>query len=80
VLGTENRISNPKAHADGRDERDHQSLDEAKAFALQHKDQKNIQGGEAYSPKQGNMKQQVESDGGADDFRQVAGCDGDLQL
>ena len=45
---------------------------------LQVENGQDVEGGQADAHEQRDVKKQVERDGGADDFRQVAGRDGDL--
>src|SRR6185437_5546992 len=69
----------PEADPDLPDERDHQRLDQAEAFLLQKQNQQNVERGQAHPPDQGNVKKQVECDGGSDDFGQIAGGNRDLR-
>ena len=68
----------PKANADHPDQRNDQSLDYAKSFLLQEQNQKNIKRGDAHTPDQRNVKQQIQRDGRADYFGQVAGGNSNL--
>ncbi len=60
------------------DQREHEGLDGADAEALEPEQQQGIGGGEQDADQQRNVEQQVEPDGRAQDFGQVAGGDGDF--
>ena len=60
------------------DQREHEGLDRPDAEVLEPQEQQGIGRGEQNSDQQRNVEQQVESDGGAKHFRQVAGGDGDF--
>ncbi len=60
------------------DQRDDQRFDVAEAAVLQVEHDEHVERGEADAPDERQAEQQVERDGGADHFGQVAGGDGDL--
>ena len=64
---------------DGADERDDQRLDVAESPALQEQNQQHVEAGDQHAVKQRNMEEQIQRDGRADHFGQVAGRDGDLR-
>ena len=67
-----------KTSADEQDECDDQRFDVTKAFVLEKQNHQHIQRGEAHTPDERQTEQQIERDGRADDFRKVAGADGDF--
>ena len=58
--------------------RDDERLDVAEAAVLQEEDDEDVEGGEDDAPEERQVEEQVQGDGGADDFGQVAGGDGDF--
>ena len=66
----------PEADADGHDERDDQCLGVAKAFVLKQQDHQHIERGDANSPDERNAKEQIQGDGRADHFGEIARRDG----
>src|SRR5207237_5324011 len=67
-----------EAAADGEDERDDERFDVAEAFILKIHDREDVQRGDADAPDQRNLEQQVERDGRADHFSEVAGANGNF--
>ena len=63
---------------DGADQRDHQRLNVAEAPALHQQNQQHVQPGDEHAVEERNVEEQVQRDGRADHFGQVAGGDGDL--
>ena len=78
TLGRTNEEFNQIAPADDPDQRDHHGLQIAEAFVLEIEDGQHIERRQADTHQQGNVKKQVEGDGGADHFRQVARGDGNF--
>ena len=60
------------AKPDRADERDHDRFEIAEALLLQVEDRQDVERRQANAPKQRNMKEQVQRDGGADDLGQIA--------
>ena len=60
------------------DQADDERFDVAEAAVLQVEHDEDVEGGEADAPDERQAEEQVEGDGGADDFGEVAGGDGDL--
>ena len=58
--------------------RDDERFDVAEAAVLQEEDDEHVERGEADAPDEREAEEQVEGDGGAEDFGEVAGGDGDL--
>src|SRR5882724_5951751 len=67
-----------EADADRRYQSDHQCFEKTKALLLQKKNDQDIQRCEAYAQEKRDVKDQIESDRGADNLRQIAGGDGNL--
>ena len=67
-----------EAEADAGDERDHEGFDEAEAASLQGEDDEDVGGGEEHAEKQRDVEEEIKSDGGAEDFGEVAGGDGEF--
>src|SRR5205807_25060 len=67
-----------KTTSDGGDKSDHNSLDITKAFGLQIQHQEHIGRGNDATPHQRNSQEKLQSDGRADNLRQIAGSDGEL--
>ena len=74
--GTHDEKFNQIAPADDPDQRDNHCFQVAEAFVLEIENGQHVEGCQAHPHQQGNVKKQVESDGGADDFRQIARGDG----
>ena len=66
------------APADNPNQRHHHRFQIAEAFVLEIENGQHVKRRQADSQQQGNVKKQVEGDGGANDFRQVACGDGDF--
>src|SRR5487761_22632 len=66
------------AKADRADQQKHDDLQIPESAVLQVKNSQHVQSGQANTPEQGNMEEQVEGDGRATDFCEVAGGDSDL--
>src|SRR5947207_3195793 len=64
--------------ADNKDERDDERLDVAKAFVLKKQNEQNIQRRDADTGEQRQAEEQIERNGRADHFREIAGGDRDL--
>ena len=67
-----------EAAADDRDQRQDERFHGADAEALQPQQQQRVGGGEQHADEQRNVEQQVEADGRAQHFGQIAGGDGDF--
>ena len=65
-----------EAGADGEDERGDQCFDDAEAAALQNEDEHHVERSDDDAPHEWNVKEQLQRDGGADDFGKVASDDG----
>ena len=78
VVGAREEDWMPNRRDDGADERDDQRFDIAEAPALQEQDEEDVEAGDEDAVEERDVEEQVERDGGADDFGQVAGGDGDL--
>src|SRR6185295_14084814 len=63
---------------DQENEADDEGFDVAEAVVLEVQDDEDVERGEDDAPDEGEAEEQVEGDGGADDFGEVAGGDGDL--
>ena len=68
----------PEAGGDGCDENDHKHLNVAEAALLEQEEEENIKGGDQHPPEQGDVEEEVQRDGRADDFRKITGSDGCL--
>src|SRR5712675_802678 len=67
-----------KAGGNGGDERDDEDFDEAKAAALQSQNNQDVEGGDEHAGEQREPEKELQGDRGAEDFREVAGGDGDF--
>src|SRR5579859_827295 len=67
-----------EAGGDGEDEGDDERFEHAEAAALKEEDDENIESGENDAEKKRNVKEELERDGGAEDFGEVASGDGDF--
>ena len=65
-----------EAGADGEDESGNQCFDDAEAAALQNQDEHHVERSDDDAPHEWNIKEQLQRDGGANDFGEVAGDDG----
>ena len=63
---------------DGQDEPDDERFDVAEAAVLQEEDDEDVERRQRDAPRERHVKEEVERDGGADDFGEVARRDGDL--
>src|SRR3954470_8653719 len=71
-LRSREKYFQPEADSDYSDQCDDQRLDVSETAVLQVKNEKYIQRRDADADKQRNVKQQLQSNGRADDFRQIA--------
>jgi len=72
------KSSTAKADGDDRDEAEDERLKVADAEFLQPENQQSIEGRQRHGGQQRDMEKEVEGDGGAENFGQVAGHDGDF--
>ena len=70
--------STAKRAGDQDDQRDDERFDVAEAAVLQEEHDEHVERREADAPDERQAEEQVERDGGAEDFGEVAGGDGDL--
>src|SRR5215469_13980547 len=63
---------------DGGNEGDHEGFHETEAAALQSEDEKNVERGDENSGEKRQAEEQLQRDGGAENFRQVASGDGNF--
>ena len=65
------------AEGDGRDQHQHDGLDVPHAVSLQGEQEQHVAGGDDHGPEEGDVVvgEQVDGDGAAEDFGQVAGAD-----
>src|SRR5581483_2887414 len=64
--------------ANGGDEEENDGFDAAHAQALESEQEKDVGGGADDGPEQGNVEEESEGDGAAEDFGEVAGADGEF--
>jgi len=62
-----------KTRRDHTEHRDDKSFDPAKAERLQRENEKHVGRGDDHPDLERNVKQEIEADGGADDFGQIGG-------
>ncbi len=76
------RLRHPQLHrkaaANRQDQCNHQRLNIAETAVLEQQHDHHVQGRDDAAPDQRDPKKQLEADRGADDFRQVARCNGQL--
>lgn len=76
------RFGQPKvdreANSDGRHKDDHELFDGPKTPMLQKQNEQYVERRDQHAVQHGNAEQQLQGDGGADDFGQVAGSNGKL--
>ncbi len=77
-LGADSHNSTANDPAIEADERDDERLDVAEAAVLQEQDDEHVERRQDHAPDQRQVEQQVQRDGGADHFREVARGDGDF--
>ena len=77
-LGPGKRYFDPEQEGDGTYEHHHDGLQVAKAAMLQEQDQKNVDTRDDDSGNERDAEEKLESDGRADDFSQIAGCNRNL--
>jgi hypothetical protein len=68
-----------EADADGANQGDHQSFDEAKSLLLEEQNHQHIECGETYSHQQRDVKEKIQRDSGTDNLGQIAGGDRDFR-
>src|SRR5580658_6161081 len=69
----------PEKNQDRRNQRNHESFEPAKAPVLQQQQQQHIRARQQNADHQRNMKEQLQRDRRADDFRQIARRNRDLR-
>ena len=67
-----------EAAGNGGDQGDHKRFDQAEAAALQRQDDQDVERGDQHAGEQRQAEEQLQRDGGAQHFGQVAGGDGDF--
>ena len=67
-----------EANGDGGDERNDEGFHEAEAAALQGENEQNVESGDENAGEKRHAKEQLQSDGGAKNFRKVTCGDGDF--
>ena len=75
-LGEEKFVG--EAGGDGGDQRDHQRFDPAEAAALQRQHQENVRAGDQNAGQKRDAEKELQRDRRAQDFRQIAGGNGDF--
>ena len=76
--GRDSQSSTANDPAISDDQRDDERFDVAEAAVLQEQHDQHVERGQADAPDERQAEQQVQRDGRADDFGEVAGGDGDL--
>ena len=67
-----------KEHADGADEGDDEGFEIAEAAVLEEQDEEDVGAGDEDAVDERDAEEELQRDGGADDFGEVAGGDGDF--